>query len=193
MSELCMNYLIGDKVKLVKFTEQYMTPQYVGWLNNPEVNRYLNTGRFPVCRQELITPSGEKNLMFAIMSNIGSDSADKLWKDTEYNHYIGTCSLHDIDWISRKGEIGYMVGEKTHWGAGIATELIYLLTGYAFNRLNLNKLTAGVVEINKGSIKALEKNGFKQFAIFEQEYYLDGKYLDSYRFHNFKNWRKDKV
>ena len=185
MSEM-MNYLIGDKVKLVKFTEQYMTPQYVGWLNNPEVNRYLNTGRFPISRQELILPSGEKNLMFAIMSSVGSDSADKLWQDTGYNHYIGTCSLHDIDWIVRKGEVGYMIGEKTHWGAGIATELVGLLVDYAFNKLNLNKLTAGVVDGNDGSIAVLKKNGFEQFTVLEQDFFLDGKLVSAYKFHNFR-------
>ncbi len=187
-----MNYLIDKKVKLVKFTEQYMTLQYVGWLNDPETNRYLNTGRFPVSRQELTPPHGEKNIMFAVMSNIGADTAGKLWQDDSYNHYIGTCSLHDIDWVARKGEIGYMIGEKTHWGAGIATELVGLLTDYAFNRLNLNKLTAGVVEKNIGSIRALEKNGFKQFAILEQEYYVDGRYLNTHRFHNFQKWQKIK-
>ena len=122
------------------------------------------------------------------MSNIGANSADELWQDTDYNHYIGTCSLHDIDWIIRRGEIGYMIGEKTHWGAGIATEIVNLMTEYAFDRLNLNKLTAGVVEGNEGSMKVLEKNGFKQFAINEQDYFIEGRYLNYHCFHNFQEW-----
>src|SRR5574339_114907 len=107
-------FLVGPKVKLVKFSEQHITNQYLGWLNDSEINRYLNTGRFPVNRQDIFVPSGEKNFLFAMMSSIGSSSADNLWQDNDYNHYIGTCSLHDVDWIARRGEIGYMLGEKTH-------------------------------------------------------------------------------
>lgn len=183
-------YLISKNIKLVKFSEQYITNQYLGWLNDCEVNRYLNTGRFPVNIKDMVVPAGEKNLMFAILSNVGINSGDQLWQDTEFKYYIGTCSLHDIDWISRKGEIGYMIGEKQYWGAGLATEIVGLLTDYGFNRINLNKITAGVVDGNIGSVRALEKNGFKKFTVLEQEYFLDGKYLDTHRFHNFQEWHK---
>ena len=181
-------YLEGSKVKLVKFSDAFITGQYLNWLNNSEVNRYLTTGRFPVNRGNVFAPDGEKNLMFAVLSNIGAATDDKLWQDTDYNHYVGTCSLHDIDWITRKGEVGYMLGEKTHWGAGLTTEVVKLITEYAFERLNLNKLTAGVVDGNDGSIKVLEKNGYKKFATNEQDYYLEGKFLNVHRFHNFQEW-----
>jgi RimJ/RimL family protein N-acetyltransferase len=181
-------YLEGDKIKLVKFADPFITGKYLNWLNDHQVNRYLITGRFPVTRGNVFAPDGEKNLMFAMMSNIGAASDDKLWQDTDYNHYVGTCSLHDIDWITRKGEVGYMLGEKTHWGAGLTTEVVKLITEYAFERLNLNKLTAGVVDGNEGSIKVLEKNGYKKFATNEKDYYLEGKFLDVHRFHNFQEW-----
>lgn len=183
-----MNYLIGKKIKLVKFSKQHITTQYIGWLNDPEVNRFLCTGRFPVDKGSVPIRNDEKNLMFSVYSNIGFDSINKQYEDIDYNKYIGTCSLNSIDWIVRKAEIGYLLGEKSYWGCGIATEIIELLTNYSFGRINLNKITAGVVEGNFGSIKALEKNGFKQFSVLEQEYYLDGKYLNAYRFHNFKEW-----
>lgn len=185
-------YLCGEKVKLVKFSDEHITTKYLGWLSDSQVTRFLNTGRFPIARMNVFIPDSEKNLMFAVMSNIGAATDDKLWQDTDYNHYVGTCSLHDIDWIIRKGEIGYMIGEKTHWGAGIATDVVNVLTDYAFNRLNLNKLTAGVVEGNEGSMKVLEKNGFKKFAINEQDYYLEGKLLGSHRFHNFQAWHNER-
>jgi RimJ/RimL family protein N-acetyltransferase len=182
------NYLVGSKIKLVKFYDRYMTPEYLNWLNDQRVNKYMNTGRFPVVKSNIYAPDGEKNLMFAVLSNLGCDSGEQLWQDNDFNYYIGTCSLHDIDWIVRKGEMGYMIGDKNYWGAGIATELIYLLTDYGFNRLNLNKITAGVVEENIGSIRALEKNGFKKYAISEQDYFSDSKMLNSYRFHKFQSW-----
>jgi len=183
-----MKYLTGDKIKLVKFTDRFIIPEYMDWLNDPSVNRYLCVGRFPVAREEVFASKDNKNLMFAIMCNLGEDSGGSLWEDSGYNHYIGTISLHDIDWISRKGEVGYMIGSKCHAGKGIATEAVGLITNYAFNRLNLNKLSAGVVEGNFGSNKVLEKNNYKLLTKNPQDYYLENEYKDTYMYVKLKEW-----
>lgn len=183
-----MDFLIGNKVKLIKFTKENVTDEYIGWLNDPEVNKYLCTGRFPVTKDDICIYSGEKNFLFAIMARsfVCGDESD------EYNDYIGTISLHNIDWITRKGEVGYMIGNKKYWGKGIATEIIGLITEYGFNRLNLNKLYAGVVEGNAGSEKALQNNGFKHYACVPQEYFLNGKYLDVNMYYKIQE-RQDKT
>ena len=183
-----MSYLKGEKIHLVKFTDKFITPKYVCWLNDHDINRYLCTGRFPVAHKDMFAPNDDRNLMFAIMSNIAINNDGSLFKDKDYVHYIGTLSLHDISWIDRKGEIGYMIGSKEHWGMGIATEAIGLVTDYAFNRLNLNKVSAGVVDGNIGSSKALEKNGFKKYGIVPQDYFLEGKFLDGIRFYKLQGW-----
>jgi len=174
-------------VKLVKFSSKHITPTYMDWLNNHEVNRYLHTGRFPVCKEDVYVPSGEKNLLFAMMSKLVPEN-DGLYESSNYQNYVGTISLHGFDSIIRKAEIGLMVGEQNHWGIGIATEAIGLISDYAFNRLNINKLTAGVVEENIGSYKAFEKNGFERYAEEIQDYYLEGKYLSTYKYHKLNEY-----
>jgi hypothetical protein len=62
---------------------------------------------------------------------------------------------------------------------------------YAFNRLNLNKVTAGVVKGNEGSAKVLIKNGYKQYCTNPQDYYLEGKYFDTERFYKLQEWHLD--
>lgn len=171
-----MSFLVGKSIRLVKFTDRHITPEYLGWLNNHEVNRYLCTGRLPVTKDSVFAPKNDKDLLFAIM-------AEPPPEYTQILNYIGTASLHKIDWIDRKGEIGYMIGNQDYWGQGVATELIGLLTSYGFNRLNLNKITAGVVDGNVGSAKALEKNGFKKYCTDPQDYFLEGQYLDTHRFY----------
>jgi len=178
-----MSHLKGKKIQLIKFNDRFITADYVGWLNNFDVNKYLCTGRILVDKKDIYAPSDDKNLMFAMMSNVGIDDEGLPWEDKDYVHYIGTISLHDISWIDRKGEIGYMIGSKDHWGMGIATEAIGLVSNYALSRLNLNKVTAGVVDGNIGSLKALEKNGFKRYGVKPQDYYLGGKFLDTILFY----------
>lgn len=177
-----MTYLIGEKIKLVKFTDRFITAKYIEWLNNHDVNRYLFTGRIPITKEEIRNRNDNNNIMFAIMSNLSS-AGDRLTKNDLYSEFIGTISLHCIDWIIRKGEIGYMIGEQTHWGAGIATEAVGLVSDYALNRLNLHKVEAGVVDGNVGSVRVLEKSGFEKYATIPDDYWIEGKYYDAHRFY----------
>ena len=176
-----MTYLKSERIKLVKFSDRFIVPKYIEWLNDFRVNKYLCTGRMPVTKDETFVPKSDKNLMFAIMFDRPEDQ-------TFYSDYVGTISLHDIDWISRKAEVGYMIGSSDHWGKGIGTEAVGLVVDYAFNRLNLNKINAGVVEGNAGSCKVLEKNGFKLLAQNPQDYYLEDKYYDTYMYFKLKEW-----
>ena len=165
--------LVGEQVSLLKFTNKFIIPEYISWLNDFEVNKYLCTGRFPVSKDDIIMQDNKRDFMFAIM-------------DKEDFKYIGTISLHGVDWISRKGEVGYMIGDKKYWGKGIASDAVGLVIDYGFRRLNLNKIIAGVVDGNKGSVKVLEKNGFNRYAINPQEYWLNGEYLDNHMFVKFQ-------
>lgn len=184
-----MKYLQTEDIRLCKFDERSITPEYISWLNDPEVNKFLDTGRFPIVASDVFAPKDEKNLMFMIIANFEIGDIDgKRYPSKNLSKYIGTCSLHKIDWINRKGEIGYMIGNKQYWGHGVGTEVVGLLTDYGFNRLNLNKLVAGVVGGNAGSIEVLERNGYKQFAKFDQDHFIDGKYVDTWKFHNFQSW-----
>lgn len=186
-----MEYLKGEKVRLVKFTDRHVTARYVEWLNDHKVNRYMFAGRIPLSREEITIPDGQREMRFAMMSNLTyEENQDALIQNKDYLNYIGTASINSIDWISRRAEIGYMIGEDICWGAGIATEVVRLLMDYCFNRLNMNKLEAGVVEGNAGSVKVLERNGFKQYGAIPQEYYLEGQYLRSDRFYKLQEWHR---
>lgn len=156
------------KIELDKFTPSYITPEYVGWINDHNINTYLCTGRMPTDAKDLFAPEDNANYIFAIICD---------------NRYIGTASLHRTDWVSKKTEIGYMIGNQNYWGNGIATEVVKLLTDRSFNILGLNKITADVVSTNNASINVLKKNNYIHYATSPQDYYLNGEYLDSYLFY----------
>jgi len=182
-----MNFLISDRIKLVKFTDRFVTAQYLSWLNDQEVNKYLYVGRIPITKDEITNRNDSCNIMFAITTNIHND-AGKGSGSGEFDKYIGTISINGIDWINRKAEIGYMIGDKNYWSKGLATEAVKLASDYALKRLNLNKVEAGVVGGNIGSIRALEKNEFKQYCIIPEDHWVDGKYVDVHRFYKMQAW-----
>ncbi len=72
-----------------------------------------------------------------------------------------------------------MIGEKGCWGKGYGTEVIELILDFAFNKLNLYKVTAGVVADNLGSIKAFQKAGFEIEGRMKSQDFSDGVFRDA--------------
>lgn len=185
------DYLRGENLQLNRFTERYITAEYVSWINDQRINRYMFAGRIPLSIEKTRVPDFKNEMMFAVTTNLSAENKGPesvLVRGNSFDKYIGTTSVNSIDWVSRRCEIGYMIGNPDYWGAGLATELVGLLCDYCFNRLNFNKIEAGVVEGNTASVKVLEKNGFKKYGEMPEEYYLEGKYLSSHRFYRLQKW-----
>jgi ribosomal-protein-alanine N-acetyltransferase len=70
---------------------------------------------------------------------------------------IGFTLKEDV--YRKNAEIGYFVGED-YWGQGIATEAIRQMVDYIRKKFDVVRIYAEVFEYNKGSMRALEKNGF---------------------------------
>ena len=94
---------------------------------------------------------------------------------------IGTAMIFNFDREAKHAEIGY-VFHGSHWGKGYATETVALMNDFAFDSLNLHKLHARVVDANIGSVRVLEKNGFKLEGRLQDYHFLDNTYYDSMLF-----------
>jgi ribosomal-protein-alanine N-acetyltransferase len=70
---------------------------------------------------------------------------------------IGLVLLEDV--YRMNVELGYWVAEP-HWGTGIATIAVGLMTQYIFDTFAINRIVAEVFEYNKASMRVLEKNGY---------------------------------
>jgi len=166
-------FLVGQKLYLRSLEESDISEEYVGWLNNYEVTRYLETGKVPTTSETihkyLESFRGSSNdIIFAII-------------DRETEQHIGNVTLNRINWIHRTADTGLMIGEKDFWGKGYAFEAWSLIIEYAFQRLGLRKIIAGSVDSNVASIAVLKKLGFKVEGTFRQEFLVDGEYRDGVR------------
>ncbi|MFH1209252.1 MAG: GNAT family protein [archaeon] len=72
---------------------------------------------------------------------------------------VGGIGLSHFDKFQRTAEVGYWLGEK-YWRNGYVSEALKTLIDFAFNKLKLRRLEAGVFSKNPGSGKLLEKFGF---------------------------------
>lgn len=162
--------LDGEKIYLRPLTTEDACQEYVNWLNDPEVNQFLEI-RFVKHTLEKLKDYIEK-----INKNPDILFLGIIREDTDA--HIGNIKLGPIDWNHRVGDIGIMIGDKSSWGRGYAREAIKLLSDYAFNMLKLHKLEAGAYENNIGSIKAFLKVGFSEEGRKRKRFRCKDTYVD---------------
>ncbi|MDT7828218.1 GNAT family protein [Pricia sp. S334] len=125
-------------------------------------------------------PYTEKNAREFIEKQSQSDT-EKVFA-VDYNGEL--CGLVGLilqkDVYRKSAEIGYWIGEP-FWGQGIATQAVGLLTRYAFDKLVLVRLYAGIFEYNVGSMRVLEKNEFVKEGISKKAVFKNGKFWDEHR------------
>ncbi len=96
----------------------------------------------------------------------------------ESKKQIGEISFWRLIKEHYRAEIGYSL-HPDYWQKGYATEAAQAIIDYGFTTLNIHSIEANVNPNNVASIKLLEKMKFVREAYFRENYYYDGKFLDS--------------
>lgn len=91
---------------------------------------------------------------------------------------IGNICLFNIKKDHQRAELGYML-HPDYYGQGIMSEAIKAVLETGFKKYKLHSIEAIVNPKNKVSIRLLEKNKFKREAYFKENYFYNGKFLDS--------------
>ena len=165
--------LLSSRLLLRGLNEADLNSRYVSWLNDQEVNRFLETRFVPqtltsIHHYWLTHRDDASSPWFAICLRCDSK-------------HIGNIKLGPIDWIHRKADVSLFIGDKSCWGKGYGEESIRLIMSWAFNDLNLEKLTAGIYSANLASRRTFEKCGFLLEGTLRQEIFSCGKRQDIFR------------
>lgn len=92
---------------------------------------------------------------------------------------IGLIQLNKIDYVSGTADWGFIIGDETRRGRGFSVEAPRLLFGYAFNILNLRKITSYNLSINKATLRMHQKIGtIHEEGRLVNHYFLSGEYHD---------------
>ena len=140
---------------------------YVGWLNDPFVNQYLETRHSVQSVDSCIAFIEEMNLsvtnyLFGIFL-LGSD------------RHIGNIKLGPVNTHHKTAQISLFLGEKSVWGNGYATEAIKAISLLGFEQFAICKIEAGCYEDNLGSLRAFIKAGYSVEGFFRQHVISEGK------------------
>lgn len=101
--------------------------------------------------------------------------------ETSSNEKVGNISVKILNHNDRIGEVGFLLSPRMQ-GKGFAFEALKRINDFAFEVLHLNKLIAICSTQNMGSIKLLEKSGFKQTKLLKDNVVIKGKSVDDFQF-----------
>ena len=81
------------------------------------------------------------------------------------NRMIGTVGFTEIDRANHKCEIGYVINPD-YRGKGIATEALWALIEYAFEKMDMERVEAHYMVGNDASLRVMEKCHMKREGVF---------------------------
>jgi len=163
--------LISDRLELKPLTRKHCSIQYVEWLNDPDVYRYLEVeGKYDIDKLDSYLKDVElRDIYFwAIhLKNIG--------------RHIGNIKIDPISYRHGVGEYGILIGDRSAWGKGYAKEASDSVLKYCFDKLKLRKITLGVVANNHTAVKLYEDLNFIREGVFKSQGIWGGELCDLYR------------
>ena len=144
--------VIGNRLRLRRMRPSDAWGEYVEWMNDPEVTRFLES-RFSAYSSEdleqyILEQKSNPAVLFLAIEEICSGK------------HIGNVKIGPRHAIHETAELGFLIGVKEYWGKGFATEAIALAVDLAFKSLSVRKITAGCYRNNVASEKVFIKNGF---------------------------------
>lgn len=162
--------LIGKQINLreLKLSDWEKTLQ---WRNDPQIKAMAMMHPYPVTEflerewyDDLLKIKSNKVIYFAIVD-----------KD---DIPVGYIFLNNINLLHKTCYLGIVIGNTEQRGKGYGTEALKLISKYAFETLNLNKITVEVVSENIQALNVYEKCGFVNEGTMKQQFFVNGIFSD---------------
>lgn len=165
----------GEKVGL-RALEESELDILLKWRNNPNYRQYFREYR------ELNMTTQKK----WYDSKVINDNSTIMFSiiELETKELIGVCGLCYINWINGNADLSLYIGKNDCYidNEGLAEETCKLLFKYAFDELRLNKVWTEIYLIDNLKIALYKKLGMHIDGILRENYFHDGKFIDSYIF-----------
>lgn len=164
--------LSSERLNYVPLSLEHSSKQYVNWLNDFEVYKYLETGgdyTLEKLENYLKEVAAKEDLLFWAIHL------------KENNKHIGNIKIDPINRHHGWGEYGILMGDRTEWGKGYAAEASKTIIDFCFKTEGLRKIILGVVEDNTAAVKLYEKLGFQIEGIYKNHGLYDGSYRNVLR------------
>ena len=166
--------LSGENYYLDEIQEFHIDNNYLGWLNDKEINKFLEIRFY------------EQNLESAkkYINSFKSNEEKKLWGIfyKQNKKLVGTVNLTNINLFHETCMVNIMVGDKEHWGKSAASEGIKLALEFASKKLKMRKVLASTYAENMSINFTLKNLGFSIEGKLEKNRKLENNlYSDEFK------------
>lgn len=139
-----------QRLRIVPFSAEHLTPRYVSWLNDPEVVRYSDQRHrhhtLESCQAYWESFAGTPNYFWAIVA-----------RDTQLGH-IGTMTAY-VDSLHSVADMGIMIGARASWEQGYGSEAWMAVCNYLLHQAGIRKVTAGTLSVNIAMLGVMRRAG----------------------------------
>jgi RimJ/RimL family protein N-acetyltransferase len=157
------------RLRIEPFSQEHLTPRYVGWLNDPEVVRYSEqrhrTHTLEGCRRYFESFRDTPHFFWALVV-----------KDGPAGH-IGNMNAN-VNVENRLADVGILIGERAAWRRGYGLEAWRAVCGYLLGAAGMRKVTAGAMAANTAMLSIMRRSGMAEDGRRIRHYLLDGREVD---------------
>lgn len=145
-------------------------PQYVRWMNDFAVTRYLAVQPRPTTLEQET----------AWFEQAATNEHERNFSITERasGRVVGNCGMFDVLLPHRRAEVGIVIGEPDARGKGYGTEAMRLLLDYAFTVVGMHSIMLMVYEFNPAARRCYENVGFREIGRRRESRWFNGRFWD---------------
>jgi RimJ/RimL family protein N-acetyltransferase len=167
----------GDQIRFVAFDADRDAEAFSRWTHDLEYLRLTGTeplrphSPFQVKKafEEREKETGRSRFYFVIRSK-------------QDERTIGWAEIRRVEWNHGNAEGNLGIGDPSDRGKGYGSEALEMLLRYAFQELNLYRLTVQTMEYNEAAQRLLEGHGFQLEVRRRKAIYSAGRYWDGLTF-----------
>lgn len=160
-------FLLGPRLALRGISHMDVGPEWLAWLNDPEVLRYRAPKAFPygeaALRAYIDGIPARGDLMLAITERAGG-------------RHVGNVAVDAISWVHGSANLSIMIGARDVWGRGYSVETIRLVADHVFGSMGLHRLMAQ--SPNPAFNAAMRKLGWTHEGDRREAFLVDGAHVD---------------
>ena len=147
-----------DRFLIRSLSEKDVSEQYLRWLQDEEVIRYLAARNRKNTRSEIIRYVNKHD-------DTSSFHLGIFHKQTK--SHIGNFSVY-YDSVHKTAQINVMIGEKEWWGKGTVLEARTAVMDFIFDNLGAYKVWATPFARNFAAVHNYLRQGFKKEGVFKE-------------------------
>ena len=157
-----------NRLQIRSFSKEDVTTRYVEWLNDPQINQYLEVRHAQqtfdsVCEWVETTNKIPARMLLGVYFD---------------ETHVGNITFCQIEPAHKCLRVGICLGVKSMHGQGYGLEMIEGAVSYIFDKMGFNRIEAGLYCDNIASQRLFSAAGFRQEAVFRERLQCKGKFCD---------------